>query len=547
MTYPQWFRALSRADFVHSVGLYITPERFYLVRLRKNMTNISIVEAESREIPTAEDPAARNQALADALRSLVHFNPVRDPLHICLSSDQVISLEMSLPQVAGDNISQVVNYEIERYIPFRREDVYYDYVPTGAKGEKVGVLLFAAQKKLVDGVLEVLAGFGAKPKSVGASAISLANYLLYCTGGISGHALLLGGQNHDWEITAIDGRDEGWRQEAVMAFSHRLPHAEWVQGPGRELFYSALRRSPRFFGWGNAGEFLKTVSEEPISYEDLTELGKQKLGALDGVTADAAFLPAVGAALQGLREATFGVNLLPGAKEQKRSRALSWLNSALAVMLAVVLLAWMLSYPIKDEMRLRRLQNENQKLNPSVDALLREETELNRLRKEIAFYNDLKMKRGLVMRILDELSRIVPTSAYVSNLRYREGTIELQGSAENASSLIPLLERSPVFENVAFNAPSTTGRDGKQTFSIKADIEKPKPGQAKEDTKAQPPQPEAMKAQPSQAEAMKAQPSKTDAEKAAPSKTDAKDSPEKNERTKLPRMKRPPRDAETKQ
>ena len=538
MTYPQWFKALSRADFVHSTGLYITPERFYLVRMRKSMTNIAIVEAETREIPTAGDPAARNQALADALRSLVRFDPARDPLYICLSSDQVISLEMSLPQVAGDNISQVVNYEIERYIPFRREDVYYDYVPTGAKGEKVGVLLFAAQKKLVDGVLEVLAGFGAKPRSVGASAIALANYLLYCTGGISGHALLLGGQNHDWEITALDGRDEGWRQEAVLAFSHRLPHSEWVQGPGRELFYSALRRSPRFFGWGNAGEFLKTVSEEPISYEDLTELGKQKLETLDGVAADAAFLPAVGAALQGLREATFGVNLLPGAKEQKRSRALSWLNAALAVGLGVGLLAWMFTYPIKDEMRLRRLQNENQKLNPSVEALRREETELNRLRKEIAFFSDLKYRRGLVLRILDELSRIVPTSAYVTNLRYREGTLEMQGSAENASSLIPLLERSPVFENVAFNAPSTTGRDGKQTFSIKADIEKPKAGQPKEETKAQPAQAEPTKAESTNAEPTKAEASKSDAGKAAPVKPEVKEAPAKNEPSR-PRRARP--------
>jgi hypothetical protein len=40
--------------------------------------------------------------------------------------------------------------------------------------------------------------------------------------------------------------------------------------------------------------------------------------------------------------------------------------------------------------------------------------------------------------------------------------------------LIPLLERSPLFENVGFNAPSNRGRDNRETFSLKADIEKPK-------------------------------------------------------------------------
>jgi hypothetical protein len=75
-----------------------------------------------------------------------------------------------------------------------------------------------------------------------------------------------------------------------------------------------------------------------------------------------------------------------------------------------------------------------------------------------------------------------------------------------------------VFENVAFNAPSTSGRDGKQTFSIKADIEKPKAGEAREETKAQP----------AQSEPAKADPSKSDA-KAPPSKTEAKNAPAKNE------------------
>jgi Tfp pilus assembly protein PilN len=273
----------------------------------------------------------------------------------------------------------------------------------------------------------------------------------------------------------------------------------------------------------------------------LTELGKQKLGDLDGISADASFLPAVGAALQGLREAAFAVNLLPGAREQKSSRALSWLNAALAALLLIGLLAWMFTYPIKDEMRLRQLQSENQKLNPAVEALRREETELNRLQKEVAFFTDLKIRRGAVLRILDELSRIVPTSSYVSNLRYRDGTLEMQGSSDNASSLIPLLERSPVFENVAFNAPSTTGRDGKQTFSIKADIEKPKAGAAKEEAKPQPAETEPTKAGPSKADPSKADPSKADAGKAAPSKTEAKEAPVKNEAKEAPAKNEPRR------
>jgi hypothetical protein len=36
------------------------------------------------------------------------------------------------------------------------------------------------------------------------------------------------------------------------------------------------------------------------------------------------------------------------------------------------------------------------------------------------------------------------------------------------------MERSPVFENVGFNAPSNRGRDNRETFSLKAELEKAK-------------------------------------------------------------------------
>jgi general secretion pathway protein L len=155
---------------------------------------------------------------------------------------------------------------------------------------------------------------------------------------------------------------------------------------------------------------------------------------------------------------------------------LSLLNFLLLGLFVVALAVWGVSHPIKDELRLRQLQNENRKLEPAVSALQREESQLEQLRKQARLLADLEQRRGETLRVLDELSKIVPNTVYLSNLRYRAGSLELQGSAENASALVPLLERSPVFENVGFNAPSNRGRDNRETFSLKADLEKPTPG-----------------------------------------------------------------------
>ena len=158
--------------------------------------------------------------------------------------------------------------------------------------------------------------------------------------------------------------------------------------------------------------------------------------------------------------------------ESAGGKSLSILNAVLGGLLALALIAWGLSYPIKDEMRLRQLQRENQKFEAAIEALRREENQLQQLSKEVGTLAEMQGRRGEVLKILDELSKVVPNNAHLSNLRYRAGVLEVQGNAENASALIPLLERSPVFENVAFNAPSNRGRDNRETFSLKAEVEK---------------------------------------------------------------------------
>ena len=469
MSYGRWFKDLSRVDFLTSVGLYVAPQALYLVRLRKSLRHLSVLEAESREILRGDNPAARAEALRETLHSfLPYFNPAKDPIHICLSPDQVMSLELSLPRAAEDNLAQVVEYEIDRHLPLRREELYYDFLPLGKSEDKIGLLLFAAPKKTVDEILGICAALGAKPGGVETSATALSNFLLFCAKDLTGPSVLLGGQDGNWEMIGLQAGGNGRKQEAALAFSHWLPHSEWTQGAGREIFYSAMSSSPKCFGWGNAADFLKALNEDALQIQDLRELAKAKLSA-DRAAEHPMCLPAMGAALGGLREATLNLNLLPGAKEQGRSKALTWLHASLTVLLLIALLGWTGIYFVKDEIRLRQLQKENQKLSPSVEALRREETELT----------GLKNQRGVLLRALDELSRLVPIGAYVSNLRFREGTLELQGSAESASNLVPLLERSAMFESVTSTAPSSRAPNNRETFSLKAEVERPKKNPAK--------------------------------------------------------------------
>jgi general secretion pathway protein L len=499
MKLPPWLQDLHRADFLRSVGLYVMRDHVVLVRMRKSFLRLSLAEQEARELPLGEnnqqaiseltgwiaedireialraETDSRERALRQAIVSLLpHFSAGRDSLYICVPQEQAVVQKLFLPLAAESNLQQVLEYEIERQLPFRREDIYFDFMLAGKQGDKIGVYLFAIPKKNLAHILDVLSSFGIKPNGVETTATAIANYLLFCRKDLNDPAAIVGGQNDAWEIVGVRTAVNGWKRNAELLFSHCLSQDDWSHGVGKDILQGCVAKYP-LFGWGEADALLRSIpANGDVPYEDLVAAGNQRLAARGNI-AHPHVLPAFGAALRGLREASFTVNFLrqPGVAEGG-GKALSGINAVLMGLLLIAAIGLGASYPIKDEIRLRQVQKENKKLEAAVEALRREESQLERVRKEASFLADFDQRKGEVLRILDELSKTVPTNAYLSNLRYRTGNLEIQGSAENASGLIPVLERSPLFENVGFNAPSNRGRDNRETFSLKADIEKPR-------------------------------------------------------------------------
>ena len=490
-------KELSRADFLTSVGLYIMSDRLLMVRLRKSFLAVSMLGQEERgflegdsrqaiseltgwvtedvrEIALKAESDSRERALKQAVVSLLpHINAARDQVYVCLPQEQTVVQQVLLPLAAQDNLQQVLDYEIERQLPFKRDEVYYDFLPAGKKGDKLCVYVFAIPKRNLDGIVALLESFGIRPSGVETTVTALANYLLFAGELDSSGATLVAGHSDCWEMIGIENRGNGWQPGAALLFSHRFPNAEWAHGAGKELLIECSRQVPKFFRCGDLTALNGLAFNHVAQAEDIMAMDNPKLKGFD-IGGEPNKIPAIGAALRGVREASFRANFLRHESGDADAGNVSLVNKVLLSVLTIALIAWGISFPIKDELRLRQLQAENAKLVPAVEALRREEGELERLRKEASFLSNLNERRGEVLRVIDELSKTVPNGSYLSNLRYRAGVLEVQGNAESASALIPLLERSPLFENVGFNAPSNRGRDNRETFSLKADIEKSK-------------------------------------------------------------------------
>ena len=456
----QQMQNLSRADFLRSVGLYFLSDRIVMVRLRKSFLDVNLLEVEERELPGSDPQAmsaltawvaedvkeialkaendARERAIRQAIVSLLpHFNAARDSIYICVPQERTVVQQVFLPLAAQGNLRQVLDYEIERQLPFKRDEIYYDFLPVGQKGEKLCVYVFATPKKHLDGLLNLLESFGIRPDGVETTVTALANYLLFAAGDYNENSALVAGHRSHWEMIAINGKISGWKRNPQLLFAHRFPFHEWAQRGGKEVLEESLRQVKKFYRCGDLQGLNGAVDGRLAGADDIAAHGAARLKMARPI-ADAEILPAIGAALRGIREASLRGNFLsPDDAERNSSGAFSTLNTALFALLVLLLIIWGVSFPVKDELRLRQLQKENQKLEPAVQALRREENQLEQLRKEAAFFTNFDGRRGETLRILDELSKIVPTNAYFSNLRYRPGVIEVQGSADGVVGVAP--------------------------------------------------------------------------------------------------------------
>ncbi len=78
-------------------------------------------------------------------------------VHSCdlhINSKLILKKEISLPLATEENIENVIAYEIDRYTPFKKDDIYFSVQikERDRKGKKITVLLSVVRKDLLDGV-----------------------------------------------------------------------------------------------------------------------------------------------------------------------------------------------------------------------------------------------------------------------------------------------------------------------------------------------------------------------------------------------------------
>ncbi|HZA00987.1 MAG TPA: PilN domain-containing protein [Hyphomicrobiaceae bacterium] len=98
---------------------------------------------------------------------------------------------------------------------------------------------------------------------------------------------------------------------------------------------------------------------------------------------------------------------------------------------------------------------------------------------QVASLRRMKGESIPVIQTLEELTRLLPDSAWLTDLRIEGHTVELSGLAKSAADLLAVLERSAMFTEAALAAPLTLEhREDKERFSVRVRIRRHTPEQA---------------------------------------------------------------------
>jgi general secretion pathway protein L len=166
-----------------------------------------------------------------------------------------------------------------------------------------------------------------------------------------------------------------------------------------------------------------------------------------------------------------GGNLLPPERRPRRSLVPRLANLSLglaAVALAVAVLALPLLAKRQAIEVLRPLVAEAEEKAKAARAL---EQDLRDAVAHSQFLIDKKRSAQSVLEVLNEMTRLLPDDTWSTRFDLQGGEVQVQGESNGAAMLIPLLDGSPLFNNVRFRSPVTQDpRVGIERFHLSAEV-----------------------------------------------------------------------------
>lgn len=456
-----------------SLGIEVREEAIKAVLLRKHLGRIRLLfEATFPVSPGGEWD--RGLALRGAIQELASRLKSRpDDVIIGIPRRTVTMRQLDAPFVEREDLRGLLEYEAEKHLPFPPDEGYLDFqVLSRDRNLGYQVLLVAVEKRVIEGFVLPFKEAGLLPTVVTLASFAGLNAILL--GQRSSEALaLIELWGEEAEVSLVQGRVLRYcRSIPLKAGSSPELVVDALEG-ALELVEGRLELPKRIFieQDGVLGEELHLCLLERVGVEPL-KASLPQIRRDSPTPHEPSLLAATGLALQGLRELPLRVDLLPSdMKPPRRERGFA-VMVGLLVLIAILGVAVLASQVAKERFLLQKLERKIEQMRPLIEEARRLGDEIARLQREARVMKRLEVESPKRLEVLKELATLLPRGTSINSLAIELDGVKLSGSAQDTTNLVPLLEASPLFQQVEFAAPLVAQGDGKQGFQLTASFEK---------------------------------------------------------------------------
>ena len=470
--------------FDSSFGIDIRKSHLVLTYLRRSFGKIRLVDFGIHPVLPESQKEEREAQSISLIQSFVAKHQVhRDRVSISIPREKVVIRFLKFPAATKENLRKVLEYETPRFTPFEKGETYLDYQILKEEKDWLYLMVVFAKKADVDSLLSLLKKVGIQPLSIQIPSVAALNLFFYHEGPKNGvPTILLDVAEPFVELNLLQERQ--WME------SFHLPLPPEGKAPRvvdllrkMGLQEDSLSKSTFFvYGIGADDAFSSSLkATPPVQGVFSPPLDRLNIGS--EVSSPDKIYASIGLPLRELVQPQFSLNLLPVEMRKKVRQLGKPLFIALAFLVFVLCLSWGGGFYEQYKNAWNAANGEIKKRKPEVDAVEKLQKQREELVKEITEFEKIDTGETSKVDVLRELAQILPASVWIWNLKYNGKEIEISGFADSgAEGLIPLLDKSPVFEKVEFVGPLTTERfrtvvagnvidKDKQRFKIKMKLE----------------------------------------------------------------------------
>jgi hypothetical protein len=387
------------------------------------------------ELTLPSDPEERNTAFKDALERWKGSYGISGVI-VGFGLSHFSHRTVELPVRSRDDIKHALVFEMEKYLPLEPDQYSLDFHTLESSKEGSKNLVLSIRKEKLRWIFDCLTETGLKLLGAKCMALEVANELV-STVKVS-DALIVYPAEGVYYIVGLKGSNP----ELLKVAKNREEAAAGIE--------TSLE---------NYGKALYVASEK---------------GAMEFDRFTPRILPVnaanlVAATVAGRRQikTDFAPEEFTSPRKDYYPYALVLLCAAcVAIFFSTTVLAY-----IKDYRALKYVNNRIEELRTETREVIESERKVSAAQENFRFLLKFKYGKNTKIRILAELSGILPRNAWLTSLSTDEqGKVEIEGFADKAADIIPPLENSPLFKDVEFSSPVTV-KEGLEQFSLKMKVE----------------------------------------------------------------------------